>query len=76
LLAFYADFVEQDVPRIAQQLVVVQLVVSVSGLRSTAVLLTSTGLPFRRFRAWTSWKSSALPNSGGGLTGAAARLAT
>ena len=104
LLAFDADVVEQDVARIAQQLVVghgaavasrlssgakrrihaegrdpspsaqddvpsrrsAQLVVA-SALRSTAVLLTRTVLPLRRFSAWTSWKSSGPPNSIGGL---------
>src|SRR5664280_448609 len=40
----------------------------VSGLRSTAVLLASTVLPLKRFSAWASWKSSGLPNSGGGFS--------
>jgi hypothetical protein len=44
LLAFDADVVEQDVPRIPQQLVVGQFSFF-SSLRSTCVLLMSTGRP-------------------------------
>ena len=98
-LALDADVVEQEVARVAQQVVVVHRALaagqnenargghgrsggasaaalswsSTSALRSTAVLLTSTGLALQAVERLGSWKSSALPNSGGGF-GAPLRL--